>query len=87
MLVAPRNNYELPRSDFDHREEASLNIFSTRLKVTLVACSVILLLGTAYHVLTGCDAYYCRPIPPCEPSFCKEHQFEKILGGSCYCPG
>ena len=86
MIAAIQQKYEFPVTHVDPRDETSSQIISTRNKVILAACSVILLLGTAYYFLTGCNAYYCRPQPPCEPSFCELHQHERILGGSCYCP-
>lgn len=86
MIAALEQKTDLPGIHVNPEDATSPRIISTRNKVALAACSVILLLGTAYYVLTSCNAYYCKPKPPCEPSLCELHQYERILGGSCYCP-
>ena len=86
MLAYLQQKYDFPMPHFDPQDETFLRIVSIQKKVALAACPVILLIGTAYYFLTSCNAYYSRPKPPCEPSFCELHQYEKILGESCYCP-
>lgn len=86
MLTYLQQKYDFPIPQLDPQDETLLRIISTQKKIALAACPVILLIGTAYYFLTNYHAYYFKPKPPCEPSFCELHQSEKILEGSCYCP-
>ena len=86
MIAFLQSKYDFLTPHLNSRDENSLRIMSIQNKVALAACSIILLTGTTYYLLTTCNAYYCKPNPPCEPSFCELHQFERILGGSCSCP-